>query len=132
MNIKDIFGKPNEGIHSQRIGPFASVDIFLTIIGSILLAILFKKSFLNVFLILFIIGQILHFAFGVETAFIKMLEKPNIIDLIVSFIIGIIIGLLCGFSPITTGIIIVILNLGFNIFIFHKITNKITDFIMST
>jgi hypothetical protein len=132
MEIKDIFGKPGEGIHTERIGKFASVDLFLTIIVSILITIFLNKSFIYIFGILFIGGQILHLVFGVETAFIKMLDKPRITDIIVSFIIGIIIGVVCGYHPVITGVITIVFSLGFNILVFNKITKNITKFIMSS
>lgn len=131
MELKDIFGKPGEGSHSHRIGPFASADLFLTVIGAILLGIYLDKPFVYMFGILFIGGQILHLVLGVETAFVKMLDKPRITDIIISFIIGIGIGSSCGYPPVTTGIITVVLSLGFTIIVFEKITKNITEFIMS-
>jgi len=132
MEIKDIFGKPGEGIHADRIGTIASADLFLTVIASVLITVFLDKPFLYVFGILFIGGQVLHLVFGVETAFIKMLDKPRITDIIVSFIIGLIIGIGCGYPPFTTGVITVILSLGFNKLVFNKIIKKITEFIMSS
>jgi len=132
MEIKDIFGKPGEGVHADRIGPFASADLFLTVIASVVLAIFLEKEFIYLFGILFIGGQILHLLLGVETAFVKMLDKPLITDIIVSFIIGVGIAIGCGYPPLTTGVITIILSLGFNKLVLNKITKKITEFIMSS
>ena len=132
MDIKDIFGKPGEGVHSNRIGAFASVDLFLTIIIAVLLAVFLNISVLYIFIILFVGGQILHLIFGVETAFIKMLDKPRILDLIISLIVGLIIGVGIGYNPFITSGITIILSIGFSILIFDKLTKKITKFFMSS
>lgn len=132
MNIKDIFGKPGEGIHSHRIGPFASVDLFLTVMGAIGLSLLLNKPFAYIFTILFIGGEIIHLVLGVETGFIKMLDTPYTKDIIISFIIGVVIGWGCEFNPILTGILITGISLLFSIFVFKKMTKKITKFIMSS
>lgn len=131
MELKDILGKPGEGAHSHRIGPFASVDFFIVIIAAIIIAIYLNKPFVYVFGILFVGGQVIHLILGVETGFIKMLDKPRITDIIVSFIIGILIGWGCGYPPITTGFVIVVLSLVFNKLVFEKITKNITEIIMS-
>lgn len=71
---KDIFGVPGEGVHKKRIFGMAAVDLIGTILLSIILAYLLKKNVLLVFLIVFIIGEILHYLFCVETAFLKFLK----------------------------------------------------------
>ena len=131
MELKDILGKPNEGIHSSRIGPFASVDMFLTLIAAIGMAILFNRSVVYMFIILFILAQIFHIAFGVETAFIKMLNKPIVQDFLFSGLIGYLIGVGCGINPFISMGITLIINLLVNRFIFDKIIKKITKFIMT-
>jgi len=67
---KDIFGKPDEGVHSYRLFGFAIVDTLLTILGAFLL----YKYFGNgrdawAFLIgLFLVGILVHRIFCVNTA----------------------------------------------------------------
>ena len=57
---KDIFGKPNKGVHSYRIFGFASVDLLSTILICILLAYLTDYTFLELFIFLMLISFICH------------------------------------------------------------------------
>lgn len=70
---KNILGEPRKGIHSIRLFDFAIIDIILTIILAIIIALIFKSSFVYTFLILFVIGQLCHIIFCVDTKFINML-----------------------------------------------------------
>lgn len=71
---KDILGAPNTGIHSRRIFGFALNDIIGTIAVSFIISIVFKKSFLKTLIIVFIIGELMHYIFCVDTAFMKLLK----------------------------------------------------------
>jgi hypothetical protein len=67
---KDIFGKPNTGLHSYRFLGIAFVDVFFTLIGAILLSKLdvFKKyPWYYIFIALVVIGELFHLAFCVKT-----------------------------------------------------------------
>lgn len=66
---KDIFGKPNEGIHSYRIFNIAIADLSLTILLAIIVSYIFKYSFIITLIILLLLGVILHRVFCVHTAF---------------------------------------------------------------
>ena len=73
---KNIFGKPNEGFHSIRIFNIAILDVIGTLLFALLFSFiiyknLFFRNVLNVFLILFIIAEIFHYIFGVQTTVIK-------------------------------------------------------------
>jgi hypothetical protein len=76
---KNILGEPGKGFHSQRIFGMALYDI----IGTILITLLWAyiegdnslQNLLYIFFIVFVIGQIFHIVFGVDTAFIKWLKK---------------------------------------------------------
>ena len=70
---KNIFGNPNEGIHSYRIFNLAIADILMTIFAAVLISFYFKKSFLLTLIVLFIIGIILHRLFCVRTTVDKLL-----------------------------------------------------------
>ena len=74
---RDIFGKPNQGAHSYRIGPFATVDLLGTLlIGGILGYYLVSpdvSGIISGFIILMMIAIILHYMFGVDTALNVML-----------------------------------------------------------
>ena len=72
----NILGKPNTGVHSIRIFGLAFVDIFLTMIASVVMAEALKINVVLSFVLWFVLGEALHYAFGVKTAF---LEKINIV-----------------------------------------------------
>lgn len=130
-NMSEIFGKPNEGIHAHRFGPFGTVDLAVTFGAAVIIGKFFNKSIIKMFIILFIVGQIAHVAFGVKTGFIKLIGgEKRFKDILVSGVIGWIIGLACGWNPIITSIITIIISLIFTILIFDKMTKKITEFIM--
>lgn len=71
--FKDIFGKEGEGVHSIRIFNIAIVDVLLTILGGLLISCLIKINFWIIFIILIIIGIILHRLFCVNTTINKMI-----------------------------------------------------------
>ena len=70
---KDIFGKPNMGIHSYRFLNIAIIDLLLTLILSYIISYVFNKPFIFVFLFLFLFGIILHRLFCVKTTIDKLL-----------------------------------------------------------
>jgi len=76
MNLckfKDVFGKPNTGLHSIRIFNIAVVDVLMTVLLAYLIANSFHTSFYVTLLVLFIIGIILHRLFCVKTTIDKLL-----------------------------------------------------------
>ena len=75
--FKDIFGKVREGPHSYRILDVAVVDTVLTILLALLLQKLFFQnfSFLIILAWTFIIGEIMHWYFCVDTKVIQMLKS---------------------------------------------------------
>ena len=84
MNLckyKNIFGLPNEGIHSVRIFNIAIFDVLGTIIVGILLQFFLLRIFslyidLSIILfILFSLGILLHRLFCVRTTIDKLLFK---------------------------------------------------------
>jgi len=72
--FKDIFGSPRTGVHSLRFMGIAVVDTTLTIAAAFLIARAFDKPFWLVFLILFIIGEIMHLAMCVDTTVTRLLK----------------------------------------------------------
>ena len=75
--FKEIFGKVREGPHSYRIFDVAVVDTLLTILLAwILQKIFFKNfSFLIILAWTFIIGEIMHWYFCVDSKVIQMLKS---------------------------------------------------------
>jgi len=71
--FSEIFGKPNEGVHSYRIFNLAIIDILLTIIGAFIIAKLFNYNFMVILIIIFILGIILHRLFCVNTTINKFI-----------------------------------------------------------
>ncbi len=76
----DIFGKPNQGVHSYRIFNIAIVDVVGTIAIAYLIYIYLKKkyphkkiSYNQILIILFILGIIMHRLFCVRTTIDKLL-----------------------------------------------------------
>ena len=66
-------GVPGQGIHSTRIFGLALNDILMTIIGGVIIAFIFDVNVWTSLLLLFILGEILHYAFGTQTAFLTMI-----------------------------------------------------------
>ena len=64
---KDIFGKPNTEIHSYRIFNIAYMDVLFTIIAGVLISYSFNYSLINVLIVLFLIGIVMHYIFCVKT-----------------------------------------------------------------
>ena len=69
----NILGAPKEGIHSYRIFNIAIIDLGLTIIATIIISYAFDYSVLMVFIILMIVGILLHKLFCVNTTITKLI-----------------------------------------------------------
>lgn len=70
----DIFGKPNEGIHSIRFSGLAIIDVIFTIGAAYLINYLIgSENFVLIMIILFICGIMLHRLFCVRTTIDKLL-----------------------------------------------------------
>jgi len=72
-DLKDIFGKPREGLHSYRIFNIAIVDVLLTILLAFLISYFLSYKFIYVLVFLFLSGIILHRLFCVRTTIDKLL-----------------------------------------------------------
>lgn len=70
---KNIFGKPNTGIHSIRIFNIAIIDVLGTIIASYFISKKFNINFTKTLLWTFIFGIILHKLFCVDTTVSKLI-----------------------------------------------------------
>lgn len=64
-----------EGFHSWRIFDIAILDVIGTIFIAYCLSFAFKLSFLKTIIVLFIIAEILHWLFCVDTTIIRVLKK---------------------------------------------------------
>ena len=70
---KDIFGKPNEGIHSYRFLNIAIVDVLATIVVAFLISHFTKFCFGKTLLALFLCGIVMHRLFCVKTTVDKFI-----------------------------------------------------------
>jgi hypothetical protein len=68
-----LLGIPGQGIHALRVGGLAFNDTIMTIIAAVLTS---YATGINVWLSMFlwfVVGEILHYGLGVDTAFLKMI-----------------------------------------------------------
>lgn len=70
---KDIFGKPNTGLHSLKILDIATFDVLCVIIIGMLISNTFKMSLLYTIISIFLLGIILHRLFCVRTTVDRLL-----------------------------------------------------------
>jgi len=68
-----IFGKPGTGFHSTRFGGYAVGDTLGTVVLALLTAWIFKINWILSIVVWFVAGEILHYYFGVQTAFMTTL-----------------------------------------------------------
>ena len=66
-----MLGEPGKGVHAARLFGMAQNDLLMTVAGSIVTAYMFGISFFLSFMIWFVSGEILHYVFGVNTAFLR-------------------------------------------------------------
>jgi hypothetical protein len=67
---KYILGIPGQGFHSTRIFGYALNDTIATIVLALVTAYLFNLPFLPTLLFWLVVGEILHYVFGTQTAFL--------------------------------------------------------------
>lgn len=80
-DYRDIFGKPNTGAHSLRIGGLAAVDLLATggaayLVSRYALGRTDYQALIAVFIVLIIIAIFMHRAFCVDTALNVRLFGP--------------------------------------------------------
>jgi hypothetical protein len=67
---KYALGIPGQGFHSTRIYGYALYDILATIVLAFVTSYLTKQPFLPTLVFWLILGEILHYVFGTQTAFL--------------------------------------------------------------
>ena len=67
-------GVPGQGVHAARFMGLALNDTLMTIALAFITSYVFNIPFLESFVSWFILGEILHYAFGVNSAFLKMIN----------------------------------------------------------
>lgn len=73
---RDLFGKPNEGVHQYRLFNIAIIDVAATIVIGVIIANWTKTPLWITLVVLFLLGIVLHRAFCVRTTIDKWLF-PN-------------------------------------------------------
>jgi hypothetical protein len=68
-----VLGVPGEGVHAKRIFGLAFNDMLATLIVAIITTFIMKINLWKTFLFWFILGEVLHYAFGTDTAFLRMI-----------------------------------------------------------
>lgn len=74
---KDIFGKPNEGIHSIRLLNIAIVDLGLTMLVALAISYFGGITYWKVLLLLLLLGILMHRLFCVRTTIDKLLFSDD-------------------------------------------------------
>jgi hypothetical protein len=74
---KDIFGKPNSGVHKYRFFGIAIVDVAETILAAWIISYYSGYSFVYTLGFLFILGIIVHRLFSVRTTIDKLVFPNN-------------------------------------------------------
>ena len=73
-----ILGIRGKGVHSSRILGFALNDILATLVLVFISTYIFKVPFLYSLIGWFVLGEIFHILFGVDTAFLEFIGmKPT-------------------------------------------------------
>ena len=71
---KHSLGVPGEGFHAARLGPFALWDVLGTVAGGVALSYATDWPMVYSQLAVFAVGHVLHLAFCVDTAAVRMLH----------------------------------------------------------
>ena len=72
---KAILGNPGAGFHSYRLFNLPVVDVALTVLLAYLLAMWKRWTFWKTFVGLFVLGEILHYIFCVDTAVMAAIRR---------------------------------------------------------
>jgi hypothetical protein len=71
---KYLFGVPGEGFHSYRFAGLAVGDTLGTVALAWVTSYLTGTGLLLNFIVWFVVGEVLHFYFGSQTAFLKLIN----------------------------------------------------------
>ena len=78
MNLcpyRNMFGAPNNGVHSYRLFNIAVVDVVFTLLAAYMITMYTKYKFLWTSISLFALGIFFHYIFCVETTVAKILSR---------------------------------------------------------
>ncbi len=74
INYSKIFSIQGEGIHKYRIFGIGIIDILLTIALAIFTSKFLEINFTVALVLWFVIGELAHIIFGVQTAFLSLIK----------------------------------------------------------
>lgn len=72
---KNIFGTPTVGLHSVRFMNIAVIDVFATIFVAYLTSIYLETNFICTFILLFILGMVVHRILSIKTTVTVFFEN---------------------------------------------------------
>lgn len=67
---KYLLGIPEKGFHATRLFGFALNDMLGTIGLALIITYIYEVPLWKTFLSMFVLGEVLHYLFGVQTAFL--------------------------------------------------------------
>jgi len=67
-------GIPGKGFHEKRIGGLAFNDTMATLVVAIITSFVFNINIVKSIVGWFVLGEVLHYVFGANTAFLKMIH----------------------------------------------------------
>jgi len=70
---KFLFGVPEQGFHETRFMGLALYDTLGTVVIAVVIALVCKFSVWKTILVLFVVGEVLHYLFGTQTAFLTFI-----------------------------------------------------------
>jgi hypothetical protein len=70
---RDVFGAPGTGVHKYRFLGVALVDFALSVLGAVLISVVFKMPIDLSLILVLVLGIILHALFGVPAGALKFL-----------------------------------------------------------
>jgi hypothetical protein len=69
----NILGVPGQGVHAARIFGFSWNDTWMTVAAALATSFLFNITWWKSLIAWFVVGELLHVLFGVNSTFTKML-----------------------------------------------------------
>lgn len=70
----NMLGVPGQGVHAWRVFGIAAFDVLATIVLAFLTSIIFSTPFFMTLVVWLIVGEILHYLFGTQTAVLSFLH----------------------------------------------------------
>ena len=77
--FRNIFGAPGEGVHKQRLLGMAAFDLIGTLVMAAIISVFYDINITKSFLGLFLLAQIMHYVFCVNTAFLVAIGLGHVV-----------------------------------------------------